>query len=72
MGTGWRLVIGDIITQFLIEATTLSAIGGVIGVAVGLAIAALVRNVSPLGAALRVGCRFDSDWLTPRRLRNQS
>ncbi|HYS52834.1 MAG TPA: hypothetical protein VER58_03590 [Thermoanaerobaculia bacterium] len=30
---------------------TLSAIGGVIGVAVGLAIAALVRNVSPLATA---------------------
>ena len=41
----------DIITQFLIEAMTLSAIGGVIGVAVGLAIAAVVRNVSPLATA---------------------
>jgi putative ABC transport system permease protein len=30
---------------------TLSAIGGVIGVAVGLAIAAVVRNVSPLATA---------------------
>ena len=41
----------DIVTQFLIEAMTLSAIGGVIGVAVGLAIAAVVRNVSPLATA---------------------
>jgi putative ABC transport system permease protein len=52
---GIRKAIGalrrDIITQFLIEAMTLSAIGGVIGVAVGLAIAAVVRNVSPLATA---------------------
>ena len=52
---GIRKAIGalrrDIITQFLIEAMTLSAIGGVIGVAVGLAIALLVRNVSPLATA---------------------
>src|SRR5207245_10826720 len=41
----------DIVTQFLIEAMTLSAIGGVIGVAVGLGIAAVVRNVSPLATA---------------------
>ena len=38
----------DIITQFLIEAVTLSAIGGVFGVALGLAIATVVRHVSPL------------------------
>jgi putative ABC transport system permease protein len=52
---GIRKAIGalrrDIITQFLIEAMTLSAIGGIIGVAVGLAIALLVRNVSPLATA---------------------
>ncbi|HYM61646.1 MAG TPA: ABC transporter permease [Thermoanaerobaculia bacterium] len=39
---------GDIVTQFLTEAMTLSGIGGVFGVAVGLAIAAVVRKVSPL------------------------
>ncbi|HEY8133703.1 MAG TPA: FtsX-like permease family protein, partial [Thermoanaerobaculia bacterium] len=52
---GIRKAIGalrrDIVTQFLIEAMTLSAIGGVIGVAVGLAIAVVVRNVSPLATA---------------------
>jgi putative ABC transport system permease protein len=52
---GFRKAIGalrrDIITQFLIKAMTLSAIGGVIGVAVGLAIAALVRDASPLATA---------------------
>jgi putative ABC transport system permease protein len=41
----------DILTQFLIEAVTLSAVGGVIGVAVGLGIALLVRTLSPLAAA---------------------
>ena len=49
---GVRKAIGalrrDIITQFLIEAMTLSAIGGVFGVALGLAIATVVRHVSPL------------------------
>ena len=52
---GIRKAIGalrrDIITQFLIEAMTLSAIGGIIGVLVGLAIALVVRNVSPLATA---------------------
>ncbi len=41
----------DILTQFLIEAVTLSAVGGVIGVALGLGIALLVRSLSPLAAA---------------------
>ncbi len=41
----------DILTQFLIEAVTLSAVGGVIGVGVGLGIALLVRSFSPLAAA---------------------
>ncbi|HET7437740.1 MAG TPA: ABC transporter permease [Thermoanaerobaculia bacterium] len=49
---GVRKAIGavrrDIITQFLIEAMTLSGIGGLIGVAIGLLIAAIVRAVSPL------------------------
>ena len=49
---GVRKAIGavrrDIVTQFLTEAMTLSGIGGAIGVLVGLAIAAVVRNVSPL------------------------
>ena len=49
---GLRKAIGavrrDIVTQFLVEAMTLSAIGGIIGVAIGLGIAAVVRQVSPL------------------------
>ncbi len=49
---GIRKAIGavrrDIVQQFLTEAMTLSGIGGIFGVAVGLAIAAIVRAVSPL------------------------
>jgi putative ABC transport system permease protein len=49
---GIRKAIGavrrDIVTQFLTEAMTLSGIGGAIGVAAGLGIAAIVRAVSPL------------------------
>jgi len=37
----------DVIGQFLIEAVTLSAIGGAIGVALGLAISALVKATVP-------------------------
>lgn len=52
---GVRKAIGalrrDIVTQFLVEAMTLSAIGGIFGVGLGLAIAAVVRNVSPLATA---------------------
>ena len=40
----------DILTQFLIEAVTLSAVGGAIGVGVGLGVALLVRSFSPLAA----------------------
>jgi putative ABC transport system permease protein len=49
---GIRKAIGavrrDIVQQFLTEAMTLSGIGGVIGVALGLGIALIVRTVSPL------------------------
>ncbi|MBK5260189.1 MAG: ABC transporter permease [Thermoanaerobaculia bacterium] len=52
---GIRKAIGavkrDIIQQFLTEAMTLSAIGGAIGVAAGLAISAVVRKVSPLATS---------------------
>jgi putative ABC transport system permease protein len=51
---GIRKAIGavrrDIVQQFLVEAMTLSAVGGVIGVTLGLVIATLVRNLSPLYA----------------------
>lgn len=49
---GIRKAIGavrrDIVTQFLTEAMTLSAIGGVLGVMVGLAISAIAGKLSPL------------------------
>jgi putative ABC transport system permease protein len=52
---GIRKAIGavrrDITTQFLTEAMTLTGIGGIIGVALGFAIAAVVRAVSPLPTA---------------------
>jgi len=49
---GIRKAIGavrrDIVQQFLTEAMTLSGVGGLIGVALGLGIAAAVRALSPL------------------------
>jgi putative ABC transport system permease protein len=41
----------DILTQFLIEAMTLAALGGAIGVGLGLGISTLVRNISPLATS---------------------
>jgi len=42
----------DIVGQFLVEATTLSAAGAVLGVVIGVALAALVRTFTPLPAAV--------------------
>jgi len=42
----------DIVGQFLVEATTLSAAGAILGVAIGVALAALVRAFTPLPAAV--------------------
>jgi putative ABC transport system permease protein len=41
----------DVLAQFLTEAMTLAAVGGVVGVAVGIGIATVVREVSPLATA---------------------
>ena len=38
----------DISLQFLTEAMTLTALGGIIGVSLGLLTAVIIRNVSPL------------------------
>jgi putative ABC transport system permease protein len=63
---GLRLAIGakkrDILTQFLVEALTLSVAGGVIGVAVGIAVSRLLARragwpivLSPLAIAIAFG-----------------
>jgi putative ABC transport system permease protein len=44
---------GDILGQFLSEAIVLSAFGGLLGVAAGVAIALLLRLVTPLPAAIQ-------------------
>jgi putative ABC transport system permease protein len=40
----------DIVLQFMVEAGTLSGIGGLIGIGLGIALAALVSSVSPIPA----------------------
>ncbi len=45
----------DILTQFLVESTTLSLAGGVLGILFGSSLALLVGAVSPLPAALSLG-----------------
>jgi putative ABC transport system permease protein len=42
----------DILSQFLVESTTLSVTGGLVGIAVGCGLALLVAAVSPLPAAV--------------------
>ena len=44
----------DILTQFLVEATTLSVSGGLVGIVVGISLALLVGAISPLPAAVSV------------------
>jgi putative ABC transport system permease protein len=52
---GIRKAIGavrrDIVLQFLTEAMSLSGLGGIVGILVGLAIALIVKAISPLPAA---------------------
>jgi putative ABC transport system permease protein len=42
----------DILTQFLVESTTLSLTGGAIGIVAGISLALLVGVLSPLPAAV--------------------
>lgn len=53
---GVRMAIGatrkDIVSQFLVEAGTLSGVGAIVGVAIGAGMAAAVRALSPLPAAV--------------------
>jgi putative ABC transport system permease protein len=44
----------DILTQFLVEATTLSLTGGAIGIGLGVSLALLVGAISPLPAAVHL------------------
>ena len=45
----------DILTQVLIESGTLSAVGALIGVAIGMGLALLVRTTTPLPTAVAPG-----------------
>jgi putative ABC transport system permease protein len=45
---------GDILLQFLIESSTISLIGGALGVALGMLLAELVSWVTPLPSAIQV------------------
>jgi putative ABC transport system permease protein len=42
----------DILAQFLVESATLSSVGALIGVGLGIALAAIIAKVSPLPAAV--------------------
>ena len=59
---GIRKAIGarrrDILWQFLVEAVTLSIIGGAIGVLLGIALALVIGKVSPLPAAIEAWAVF--------------
>jgi len=59
---GIRKAIGakrrDILWQFLIESVTISAVGGVIGIAAGFGIGRLVASISPLPASVSVWSIF--------------
>ncbi len=46
---------GDILTQFMIEAGTLSGAGGLLGIGIGIALAAVVAAVSPIPARVSPG-----------------
>ncbi len=54
---GVRKAIGarrrDILTQFMVEAVTLSGVGGLVGALMGISIALIISMVSPLPAAIR-------------------
>jgi putative ABC transport system permease protein len=43
---------GDILAQFLVESVTLSGVGGLLGILVGLLVAALVGHITPLPYAI--------------------
>jgi putative ABC transport system permease protein len=53
---GVRMALGarrqDIVSQFLVEAGTLSLAGAIVGVSIGLGLTAAVRALTPLPAAV--------------------
>ena len=58
MEVGIRIALGarrvDIVTQFLVEAATLSGSGAVLGAAIGVVLTGVVRSTTPLPAAIAV------------------
>jgi putative ABC transport system permease protein len=42
----------DILAQFVVESATLSAVGGLLGIGFGLALAFVVKSLTPLPAAV--------------------
>jgi putative ABC transport system permease protein len=49
---------GDILSQFLIEAATLSVLGAAIGIAGGIGLAKIVQATTPLPAAVAIWSIF--------------
>ena len=55
----------DILTQFLVESTTLSLSGGVVGILIGASLALLVGAFSPLPAAVSLGAVALGVYMSP-------
>ena len=55
----------DILTQFLVESTTLSLSGGVVGILIGASLALLVGAFSPLPAAVSLGAVALGVFMSP-------
>ena len=51
----------DILAQFVVESATLSAAGALLGIGLGLALAFVVKSLTPLPAAVAPG-RSSSAW----------
>ena len=66
---GIRKAIGargrDILAQFLVEALTLSVLGGILGVVLGVAVSALIGQIAGLGLRLQPGDRRRRPRLQP-------
>ena len=60
----------DILAQFMIEAGTLSGMGGALGIGIGIALAALVESMTPVPASVSPGSIVLGLMLTTGRLRS--